>query len=130
MLVFPRTTGVTGTIRGGDSICELGKRDRSLRSLKAYRKKSCYILQDDRLNPLFTVSELMRFATDMKLGNTLNEKLKLSVVSRNIHTLYITQASRKGNRRHLRHSSETPTLHTLKLLSPPRSPSDRSPSQM
>lgn len=52
-----------------------------MRSLEAYRKKSCYILQDDRLNPLFTVAELMKFAADMKLGDTLTDKLKLSVVS-------------------------------------------------
>ncbi|XP_028172051.1 dnaJ homolog subfamily C member 10-like [Ostrinia furnacalis] len=81
------TNGVTGTIRGGDSICELDKRERSLSSLKAYRKKSCYILQDDRLNPLFTVAELMRFAADMKLGNTLNEELKTSVINDVLETL-------------------------------------------
>ena len=52
-----------------------------MRELEAYRKKSCYILQDDRLNPLFTVAELMKFAADMKLGDTLTDKLKLSVVS-------------------------------------------------
>ncbi|CAH2991377.1 unnamed protein product [Chilo suppressalis] len=84
------TTGVSGTIRAGDSVCELGKRDRSLSSLKAYRKKSCYILQDERLNPLFTVKELMRFAADMKLGNTLPEKLKLSVISEVLETLGLT----------------------------------------
>ncbi|KOB69487.1 ABC transporter, partial [Operophtera brumata] len=47
------TQGVTGTIRAGDRICELNKSS-TLKSLKAYRKKSCYILQDDRLNPLFS----------------------------------------------------------------------------
>lgn len=93
------TSGVTGTIRAGDSVCELAKRERSLRSLKAYRKKSCYILQDDRLNPLFTVSELMRFAADMKLGNTLPEKLKLTVISDVLETLGLSgsENTRCGN---------------------------------
>lgn len=80
VFVCCRTKGVTGSIRAGDSICEL-KPKGSLSSLKEYRKKSCYILQDDRLNPLFTVAELMKFAADMKLGDTLTDKLKLSVVS-------------------------------------------------
>ncbi|CAH0702557.1 unnamed protein product [Spodoptera exigua] len=80
------TKGVTGSIRAGDSVCEL-KPKGSLNSLKAYRKKSCYILQDDRLNPLFTVAELMKFAADMKLGDTLTDKLKLSVINEIINTL-------------------------------------------
>lgn len=80
VFVYCSTKGVTGSIRAGDSICEL-KPKGSLSSLKEYRKKSCYILQDDRLNPLFTVAELMKFAADMKLGDTLTDKLKLSVVS-------------------------------------------------
>ncbi|XP_021201250.3 dnaJ homolog subfamily C member 10 [Helicoverpa armigera] len=80
------TNGVTGSIRAGDSVCELRPKS-SLRSLKAYRKKSCYILQDDRLNPLFTVAELMKFAADMKLGDTLTDKLKLSVIAEILCTL-------------------------------------------
>lgn len=79
-IVCFRTNGVTGTIQAGDSVCELNPNS-SMRTLKAYRKKSCYILQNDRLNPLFTVAELMKFAADMKLGDTLTDKLKLGVVS-------------------------------------------------
>ncbi|XP_075974239.1 ATP-binding cassette sub-family G member 4-like [Anticarsia gemmatalis] len=80
------TKGITGSIRAGDSLCELTPNS-SMRTLKTYRKKSCYILQDDRLNPLFTVSELMKFAADMKLGDTLTEKLKMSVITDIISTL-------------------------------------------
>ncbi|KAM3964150.1 ATP-binding cassette sub-family G member 4-like [Aphomia sociella] len=85
------TDGVIGTIRGGNSVCELGKNMRSIDALKTYRKKSCYILQDDRLNPLFTVAELMKFAADMKLGNTLTEKLKFSVIHDILDTLGLTE---------------------------------------
>nr|QHN70689.1 ATP-binding cassette subfamily member 4 [Limenitis arthemis astyanax] len=80
------TKGVKGEIRAGDSVCELGKSHSSLDNLKSYRKKSCYILQDDRLNPLFTVTELMRFATDFKLGN-LSPNLKKSIISEVLKTL-------------------------------------------
>ncbi|XP_013178465.1 PREDICTED: ATP-binding cassette sub-family G member 4-like [Papilio xuthus] len=79
--------GVTGTIRAGNSVCVLEEKAKSMDSLTAYRKKSCYILQDDRLNPLFTVAELMKFAADMKLGYTLTEKLKHSVVTEILDTL-------------------------------------------
>ncbi|CAB3223857.1 unnamed protein product [Arctia plantaginis] len=83
------TQGVTGRIRAGDSICELNSNN-SMHSLKYYRKKSCYIMQDDRLNPLFTVIELMKFAADMKLGDTLTEKLKMSVITEILQTLGLT----------------------------------------
>ncbi|XP_068632407.1 ATP-binding cassette sub-family G member 1-like [Battus philenor] len=93
------TQGVTGTIRAGNSVCVLREKDKSLDSLAAYRKKSCYILQDDRLNPLFTVAELMKFAADMKLGYTLTEKLKNGVVAEILDTLGLagTENTRCGN---------------------------------
>ncbi|XP_026500691.2 dnaJ homolog subfamily C member 10-like [Vanessa tameamea] len=81
--------GVKGKIRAGDSICELGRNEK-YQDLKEYRKKSCYILQDDRLNPLFTVGELMKFAADLKLGNCLNAKLKDSVINDVLETLGLT----------------------------------------
>ncbi|KAG6463199.1 hypothetical protein O3G_MSEX013735 [Manduca sexta] len=93
------TQGVTGTIRAGDSVCQFSNKSNSLHSLKEYRKKTCYILQDDRLNPLFTVNELMRFAADMKLGNTLADKLKQTVISEVLLTLGLSGAenTRCGN---------------------------------
>ncbi|CAK1601251.1 unnamed protein product [Parnassius mnemosyne] len=91
--------GVTGTIRAGNSVCVLEEKDKCIDSLKAYRKKSCYILQDDRLNPLFTVAELMKFAADMKLGYTLTEKMKNTVVAEILDTLGLsgTENTRCGN---------------------------------
>ncbi|CAG9113377.1 unnamed protein product [Plutella xylostella] len=93
------TAGVTGTIRAGDSVCELSDTRNALSSLKAYMKKSCYILQDDRLNPLFTVGELMKFAADLKLGETLTEKYKTTVIREVLDTLGLggTEGTRCGN---------------------------------
>ncbi len=36
-----------------------------------FRKMSCYITQDDRLQPLLTVLENMQIAADFKLGDQL-----------------------------------------------------------
>ncbi|XP_003702926.2 ATP-binding cassette subfamily G member 4 [Megachile rotundata] len=41
-----------------------------------YRKQSCYIQQDDKLHPLFTVSEAMWTAIDLKIGRSLSRKAK------------------------------------------------------
>ncbi|XP_075151469.1 ATP-binding cassette sub-family G member 4 [Haematobia irritans] len=53
-----KTTGVDG------SILLNGRR----RDLTAFRRMSCYITQDDRLQPLLTVNENMHIAADLKLG--------------------------------------------------------------
>lgn len=43
-----------------------------------YKKDCCYILQNDQLIPLFTVSEIMSIAADLKLGHvTKLEKYKI-----------------------------------------------------
>nr|XP_032514996.1 dnaJ homolog subfamily C member 10-like [Danaus plexippus plexippus] len=81
--------GVTGVIRAGNSVCEFDSTN-SYQTLNAYRKKSCYILQDDKLNPLFLVSEQMQFAADLKLGDTFTQKLKNSVISDVLKTLGLT----------------------------------------
>lgn len=79
--------GVQGTLRAGHINCELEKNEASLENLEAYRKRSCYILQDDRLNPLFTVRELMQFAADLKLSNTLSQDIKMTVINNILSTL-------------------------------------------
>lgn len=43
---------------------------------KQYRKQSCYIQQDDKLHPLFTVMEAMWIAIDLKIGSNISRKAK------------------------------------------------------
>lgn len=61
-----RKTGVTGSVYVNGRI----------RNLETFRKMSCYITQDDRLQPLLTVLENMQIAADFKLGNQLKSHEK------------------------------------------------------
>ncbi|CAF4846822.1 unnamed protein product [Pieris macdunnoughi] len=90
--------GVEGTVRAGEAVCKIRK-DISSSAIRAYRKKSCYILQDDRLDPLFTVKELMDFAADCKLGNMITPKLKKTIISDILETLGLKghENTRAGN---------------------------------
>ncbi|XP_033211565.1 ATP-binding cassette sub-family G member 1 [Belonocnema kinseyi] len=57
------------------------------KSWNVYKKQACYILQDDQLNPLFSVNEVMRMAADLKLGHSLNSKGKQMVIDDVLETL-------------------------------------------
>lgn len=57
-------------------------------SKSKFRKQSCYILQDDHLNPLFTVWEIMSMASQLKLDQRLSKEAKESIVSIIEYTFY------------------------------------------
>lgn len=66
-----RITGIGGTIYTNGVV----------RDLNAFRKTSCYITQDDRLQPLLTVQENMEIAADLKLGVDVTRAEKDTIVS-------------------------------------------------
>lgn len=66
-----RTTGVDG------SVYTNGR----LRNLDAFRKVSCYITQEDRIQTLLTVLENMEIAADFKLGYRIDAGDKMIRVS-------------------------------------------------
>lgn len=56
-----RRTGVNGDVFVNGRV----------RNLNTFRKMSCYITQDDRIQTLLTVLENMQIAADFKLGKTM-----------------------------------------------------------
>ncbi|XP_008550685.1 ATP-binding cassette sub-family G member 4 [Microplitis demolitor] len=76
-----RLTGIQGTIKvNGD-----------VRDIDTFRKTSAYITQDDRLQPLLTVSENMWVAADLKLGTNIAKKTKLSIIKEILITLGLSE---------------------------------------
>ncbi|KAK9508222.1 hypothetical protein O3M35_007930 [Rhynocoris fuscipes] len=65
-------SGMSGEILIDGETREAGKVDS--------RKNSSYIMQEDHLNPMFTVLEIMTIAANLKLGPPLPKKAKLMVV--------------------------------------------------
>ncbi|CAH0561477.1 unnamed protein product [Brassicogethes aeneus] len=61
------------------------------RNMKSFRKLSCYITQDDRLQPLLTVQENMLVAADLKLSSDVSRKDKQDIIDEILHTLGLTK---------------------------------------
>ncbi|XP_014213283.1 ATP-binding cassette sub-family G member 1-like [Copidosoma floridanum] len=62
------------------------------RDLRDFRRKSCYIMQEDLVQPKLTVLEAMRFAADLKLGNKVAPAARLEVISEILETLRLSNA--------------------------------------
>lgn len=57
------------------------------RDLNEFRRVSCYIQQDDRLQPLLTVKENMMIAADLKLPSKITYKEKQETINEILNTL-------------------------------------------
>ncbi|XP_047995307.1 ATP-binding cassette subfamily G member 4-like isoform X2 [Leguminivora glycinivorella] len=47
-----------------------------LRNLKWFRRRSCYILQDDKVQDMLTIEESLTIAAELKLGNHISKEQK------------------------------------------------------
>uniref|UniRef100_A0A0A9YT30 ATP-binding cassette sub-family G member 4 n=1 Tax=Lygus hesperus TaxID=30085 RepID=A0A0A9YT30_LYGHE len=74
--------GMGGQIKFNGEVVKPGQR--------SHRKMSCYIMQDDYLNPHFTVAEIMKMAAHLKLGDGLPGKAKDFVVEEILDSLGLT----------------------------------------
>lgn len=79
-----RETGVNGSVYINGRI----------RNMNEFRKMTCYITQDDRLQPLLTVFENMRISADLKLGTHIKRHEKDARVS--FDNNYFTDGQRKS----------------------------------
>ncbi|KOC68623.1 ATP-binding cassette sub-family G member 4 [Habropoda laboriosa] len=61
---------------------------------KEYRKHSCYIQQDDKLHPLFTVIEAMWMAVNLKIGNCMSQKAKEMLIDDVLENLDLVKTKR------------------------------------
>lgn len=57
-----------------------------------FKKNSCYIMQEDLVQPKLTILEAMSFAIDLKLGKKLSKETKLAAIEEIIEILRLNNA--------------------------------------
>lgn len=71
VIIFSSYKGVSGTLKINSQV----------RDEKMFRKLSCYIMQEDKIQPMLTLNEVMMFAAELKLSNNTLKKEKQMIVS-------------------------------------------------
>lgn len=64
------------------------------RNLSAFRKLSCYIMQDNQLHANLTVAEAMKVASNLKLGSHVGKEEKEEVIQEILETLGLSEHRR------------------------------------
>ncbi|KAJ8669379.1 hypothetical protein QAD02_000638 [Eretmocerus hayati] len=62
------------------------------RDLKDFKRSSCYIMQEDLVQPKLSVIEAMRFAADLKLGGKVSQAAKFAIICEILETLRLKNA--------------------------------------
>ncbi|KAK9293492.1 hypothetical protein QLX08_011582 [Tetragonisca angustula] len=76
-----KSTGAEGSITMNDHE----------RNLSAFRKLSCYIMQDNQLHANLTVAEAMKVASNLKLGSDVSKGEKEEVIQEILETLGLSE---------------------------------------
>ncbi|XP_017299741.1 ATP-binding cassette sub-family G member 4 isoform X2 [Diaphorina citri] len=104
-----RSNGVTGQIlTNGHS-----------RNINAFRRVSCYIQQDDRLQPLLTVRESMDSAADFKLGHRVSKEERSKIIE-NVMSLLGLDESQNTRSSQLSGGQKKRLSIALELINNPR----------
>lgn len=80
-MIHFRTDGVSGCVTVNGAVRDIG----------VFRRHSCYIMQQDQLQPLLTVAESMHVAAELKLGQTLTRQMKQSWVDEILDALGLSE---------------------------------------
>ncbi|CAH2108444.1 unnamed protein product [Euphydryas editha] len=69
------------------------------RNVKTFRRRSCYVLQDDKVHDMLTVQESLKVAAELKLGNHVSGQQKQQRIEEIITSLGLSQTrnTRAGN---------------------------------
>lgn len=82
------TNGVTGSVRVNGLE----------RDIHQFRRQSCYIMQDDKIQPLLTVQEAMEVAANLKLGPEFSSRYKLERVDQILKSMGLSEVEKTKSR--------------------------------